>query len=539
MKIAVYARKSKLTEKGESIKNQILCCKEYAKNHFDILENDIIIYEDEGFSGKNTLRPQFQLLMKDAKEKKFNILMCYKLDRVSRSISDFSILISKLEKNKINFISIKEQFDTTTPIGRAMMYISSVFAQLERETISERIIDNFTALAETGRYLGNKAPEGYNKKTIEYIDKNENKKKYNILVINQNEADKIKLIFKKYLEWKSIKKIETYLMQNGIKNRNENYYTYISIRRILTHPSYIEADEKSYEYFKELGTEIVSEKIKFNGQYGVNVLRHSKISSLDNNNYSNWIVSVGFHKWIICSDDWIKAQYIIKDKKAPTRNITGKYSMLSGLLLCENCGSYMRPFSISKNGHFYYICVTKETSKKQLCNIKNIRGDLLDKIILQKIYDVLNDNYKIISTILKLKNKSFKHDLNNKIHIDELNEKIIKYENTIASLISKLLNINNKVIENYIYKQIESIDEEKKILEKEIYNLKNNIIDIDMKDKLYYFNEISEKVSDNYLYEMLKTKENLISVRNFLKTIIDSILWDGENIKIKFLQLNQ
>ncbi|MDO7204481.1 recombinase family protein [Paraclostridium bifermentans] len=96
--------------------------------------------------------------------------MCYRLDRVLRNIADFSSLIEDLQKYNISFVSIREQFDTSTPMGRAMMFIASVFAQLERETIAERVRDNMLELAKSGRWLGGTAPLGFNQKIYPYID---------------------------------------------------------------------------------------------------------------------------------------------------------------------------------------------------------------------------------------------------------------------------------------------------------------------------------------------------------------------------------
>lgn len=101
-----------------------------------------LIYEDEGFSSGTLKRPQFMKMMKDAAEFKFRAIVVYRLDRISRNIGDFAKLIEQLNDMKIDFISIKEQFDTSSPMGQAMMYISSVFSQLERETITECIRDN-------------------------------------------------------------------------------------------------------------------------------------------------------------------------------------------------------------------------------------------------------------------------------------------------------------------------------------------------------------------------------------------------------------
>ena len=160
--IAIYSRKSKFTEKGESIANQVELCREYIQAHFD--ENtakNAVVFEDEGFSGGNTNRPAFKKMMEQIKNGEFKALIVYRLDRVSRNVSDFSALIDDLNRQGIVFISIREQFDTATPMGRAMMYIASVFSQLERETIAERIRDNMLELAKTGRWLGGNTPTGY------------------------------------------------------------------------------------------------------------------------------------------------------------------------------------------------------------------------------------------------------------------------------------------------------------------------------------------------------------------------------------------
>jgi site-specific DNA recombinase len=127
----------KFTGKGESIGNQIELCKECFQIH----------YEDEGFSSGNLNRPDFKKMMTAAKEGKFNAIIVYRLDRISRNISDFASLIQELSHLNIAFVSIREQFDTASPMGRAMMYIASVFSQLEGETIAERIRDNMHELA--------------------------------------------------------------------------------------------------------------------------------------------------------------------------------------------------------------------------------------------------------------------------------------------------------------------------------------------------------------------------------------------------------
>ena len=161
-RIAIYSRKSKFTGKGESIGNQVELCKEYVCNMFGEAYRDLCeVFEDEGFSGGNLKRPAFQRMMAQVRSHKFKAIVVYRLDRISRNISDFTGLIDELTKLDVSFVSIREQFDTSTPMGRAMMFIISVFSQLERETIAERIRDNMHELAKTGRWLGGNAPIGY------------------------------------------------------------------------------------------------------------------------------------------------------------------------------------------------------------------------------------------------------------------------------------------------------------------------------------------------------------------------------------------
>ena len=112
--------------------NQIELAMEYIKSHYpdNLYEVEIEIFEDEGFLGGNIDRPQFQRMLMLEREKPFDVLICYRLDRISRNIADFSSLMNELTKHHTAFVSIKEQFDTSTPMGRAMMYIASVCAQL-------------------------------------------------------------------------------------------------------------------------------------------------------------------------------------------------------------------------------------------------------------------------------------------------------------------------------------------------------------------------------------------------------------------------
>ena len=138
-KFAIYSRKSKYTGKGKSTENQIKICKETLINKFEDIElNEIEIYEDEGFSGYNLQRPAFNKLLNDITNNKIKVLIFYKLDRISRNVKDFSRLMSIFEEHQVTFLSATENIETVTPSGKALTYMISVFAELERNTIAER-----------------------------------------------------------------------------------------------------------------------------------------------------------------------------------------------------------------------------------------------------------------------------------------------------------------------------------------------------------------------------------------------------------------
>lgn len=248
--IAIYSRKSKFTGKGESIENQIELCRQYIRvSNGDEAADRVLIYEDEGFSGGNLERPQFKRMMSDAKDGKLSAIVVYRLDRISRNIGDFAGLIESLNDRKISFVSIKEQFDTNSPLGRAMMYIASVFSQLERETIAERIRDNMHELAKSGRWLGGTTPTGYGSEQVQRMTVDGKVRKACKLNLIPEEAELVRLIYAKFLETRSITKTDAFLLQHGYTTKNGKNFTRFAIKGILTNPVYAKADSAVWAYF--------------------------------------------------------------------------------------------------------------------------------------------------------------------------------------------------------------------------------------------------------------------------------------------------
>ena len=312
-KVAIYSRKSIFTGKGDSIENQIEMCQDYYRKTHNNKDFEFIIYEDEGFSGGNINRPRFQDLLKDVKNKKFKALICYRLDRISRNVADFSSTLELLQDNDIDFISIKEQFDTSTPMGRAMIYIASVFAQLERETIAERVRDNMLQLAKTGRWLGGQEPFGFTSEKMVYLDENFTERSLMILSPLEEELDVIKKIYLKYLDLQSITQVVNWLQDNKYKGKNGGEWGTTQVQRILASPLYVKSSDKTHNYIKSLGINVFGEA-NGNGYLTYNKTR----KMIFDRDINEWIYTTSKHSGIIDDDKWLMVQNIL-DK---TLNVT-------------------------------------------------------------------------------------------------------------------------------------------------------------------------------------------------------------------------
>ncbi len=523
---AIYSRKSKFTGKGESTQNQIDICKEYANNHFDI--DDFFVYEDEGFSGGTLVRPQYQRMIKDANYKKFDILICYRLDRISRNISDFANLIVDLKEKSISFVSVRESFDTTTPMGRAMMYIASVFAQLERETIAERIKDNMHHLARSGRWLGGNTPTGYESEPIVYLDSNMKQKKMYKLTPIKKELDTVKTLFDKYLEFKSLQKVETYCLQNEMKTKQGNDFHKNTIKMILTNPVYSIADNYIYDYFKINNAEICSEKEKFNGKYGIigynkKVIKNNRFIKF--NDIDKWIIAIGRHKGILSGKDWVKVQKTFeKNRNKFPRKGTSHSALLSGLLTCANCGSFMRvtygpKIKGTDKYYHYYECNLRFNSKRKRCNNKRLSAREVDEMVIEEIKNIISP--RMLGRIDDIKSTITDKSMENKKSIDI----IISNTRSIESLVKQLSNSSDDIAP-YLLNEINKLHEKNKNLEVKITDKDRPLegLDIDL---------LSTSVID---FNKKVMNADFKERKTLLNTIVESIDWDGENLDIKLFK---
>lgn len=458
----IYARKSRATEKGDSIDNQIKRCEKYLSN---IGIESFKIYKDDGFSGKNTDRPSLKKLMDDCTNGTLDCVICYKLDRISRNVSDFSSLISTLEKKNISFISVIEQFDTGSAMGKAMMYICSVFSQLERETISQRITDNMYYLAENGYWLGGEPPTGFTNIRKTFIDKAGKKKTYSVLTPKNTEIELVKLIFDKYLELQSLSQLEKYMLSNNIKTKRNKDWAKATLSTVLKNPCYVKATKETIVYFEKQGINCFGVP---DDLHGILIYRRHKGKGGQKHPITDWIYTISDHEGIIDSPTWLKVQNLLNanSKKAPARGCSHT-ALLSGLICCAICGKPMRvAYGQKINGsdkkRFYYMCTMKHNSGGTRCNNKNINGLELDDMVVTKLKDVNIDKSLLLNKIKEYKKSlSSSNTINKTAEID----KSINYNNImIENLTTNISSTTDKEILSLLFDKIKNLKKDNKKL---------------------------------------------------------------------------
>ena len=534
--IAIYSRKSKYTGKGESVENQVEMCRQYIAGLYGQEAADAAcVYEDEGYSGGNLERPQFKKMMRDAKQKPFRAIVVYRLDRISRNIGDFAGLIERLQAAHIDFVSIREQFDTNSPMGRAMMYICSVFSQLERETIAERIRDNMYELSKSGRWLGGNTPTGYESESTTNVTVDGKRKKACKLKVIPEEIRLVKLIYSKFMEFNSLTKTEQWLLVNGYKSKKGNEFTRFTIRALLTNPVYMVADEAAYEYLKDR-VNLFSEKVEFDGTHGVmayNRTLQQRGRTQQLKPMEEWIVSVGKHEGVISGGDWVKVQKLLEmNKPLGYRKPRSHVALLSGLLVCGDCGDYMRPkMSQRTNGMgdytYSYLCARKEKSRSELCKIKNPNGNLLDAMVIHEIKKIAEDKNELMRQLEK--NRKLLQG-NMEAYDSELTRiKALAADNgaAIKALVNALTKASGTAAEAHIITEIDQRHEQGEKLKQQMQELEaltkqHALADVE-------FDLMAQRLSS---FDANVEEASVEEKRALLRSLVKKVVWDGENVTV-------
>ena len=427
---AIYVRQS-IDKKGSlSIEGQIDICKKLAGE-------EAKVYIDRGFSGKNTNRPAFSELIEDVKAGKVNKIYVYRLDRFSRSIADFSRIWELLSKNSVEFVSATENFDTSSPMGRAMLNIVQVFAQLERETTAERVKDNYIHRFKLGAWPGGPAPYGF-----DLVKTADGDKKISSLIKN-DKSEMVKFIFEEYAKsGTSLSSLAKALTKRGIHGPKREVWDNVTLSRLLHSPVYVKSNQDIYFHYLALGMRIQQPPEAFDGTHGLNIIGRRDRSQNKYNDLKGQMITVSEHLGFVEPELWLKVQYKLSSNKQISRANAGKHSWLTGLLKCAKCG-YALKINYAKNENRYYL-VCSGKSNFAVCDCR-VSVDLreLEAYVANKIEEMLSESPpEEIPT-----SKSF-------------SEEILNIEQKIERLVNALAESSDVAV-SYISKQIEILHKQR------------------------------------------------------------------------------
>ena len=338
---AIYARQSVEKADSLSIQGQIDLCRREVGDACEV-------YQDRGYSGKNTNRPAFQRLMEDVERGKVGKIIVYRLDRFSRSIADFGRLWEILKRHQVEFVSINETFDTSTPMGRAMLNIIMVFAQLERETTAERVRDNYYQRAKSGAWPGGPAPYGFSLGKLPGPDG-----RLAPGLIPDDRAAVVERIFTAYVQPDAtLGGVARMLNEGQVPGPRRATWDNVSLSRILHNPLYAKADEELCLYYSARGVRVAARIEDFDGLHGAMLLgKRDRCAGTYQNAKEQCLVRAS-HQGLIPAQLWLRCQHKLDTNRQLGNRGRGRHTWLSGLLRCGCCGYSVK---VNRDGEKYYL----------------------------------------------------------------------------------------------------------------------------------------------------------------------------------------
>jgi len=520
--VAIYVRVSseEQAEKGYSIEEQknvlLSFCNKVGYNVYKV-------YCDAGISAKDIVhRPGLQELLEDAKSKCFNLVLTWKISRLSRRLKDALEIVDFLDKYNIQYKSYTEPFETNTPSGKLQFQMMSMVAEFERSTIAQNVKFGLEARSRSGFVPGCPGMLGFDWQILpEY--KNSTGRRKSKLVINPEEAEIVKLIFEMYADGKGFKAITNHLNKLGYKTKRGGAFTVNAVRYILLNPVYIS-------------------KVRYD------VLRNYNDKRKINKN-PNPIIVDGVHERIISQELWDKVQIMYNQKKGRRGKVYSYEYPLTGILRCPECGAGMvigGTTNILKDGTKkripYYVCGNFSSKGSAICHSNSVRAIEANTEVYKRIARVCNNSLfreKIIKqarnmldgTLNEYKRKLEMCDSQIKSNNQKKEKLFDAYESDIIS--SEEFVERKKVLDEKVA-DINSKREE--LLEEKARAELGNIADEVIEETLTNFKYILENSEKKELKkEMLHMLIKEITVTNDKPKKIDKITLNINNDLIEYL----
>ena len=529
--VAIYARKSRITNKGDSIGVQFKQCAEYAKRELILDENYTFLeYEDKGLSGYYSDRPDFQRMLRDIEMGKIRAVVCYKLDRIGRKTSDLLRLLDFLEKHKVDLLICSNNINTASGVSKIFIQIFAVVAEFERDTLTERITDNMMELAKDGRWLGGNTPTGFTVQRVK-TGSGKNKSAYSYLESIPEEKAMIQKLYEVFAATRSIKKTADKMNELGYRTKIGGRFNSSTTRLLLKNPVYCTADENAYHYFLEHNGGLCGDISGFDGQHGISAYNKTDqekfedadstfispkfVQLMSQKPLSEWIISVGRHEGFISSRQWIDTQNVLDDiAEKYNRPHRKTNALLAGLVFCPHCGKRLRVISESNrwtNGkpRFKYVCPGYRVGE---CTFRAVDGVLLDEFVVQQLSHLADEDSEYFEKLLNEKASDIFRSSQNEKELSDLRKKKIQLETAIANQIKNLREADDR-LKRFIQEDVKALTDELTKTETLLQKLEDSkrsqmyaVRDIEeIKERLLSFGKYSENAAPDVLVTLIQT----------------------------------
>lgn len=350
-KTAIYVRQSADRADSVSLETQEQLCRSDVP-----LGEEVTVYADRGFSGKNIKRPSLNTMLEDIRRGEIGRVLVYKLDRISRNLADFTDLLQIFSRHGVEFHSHTERFETGTPMGQAMQSLLMVFAQLERETISGRVRDAAFARAKIGFDTGGPPPIGFAKEPFLLMGK-----RTQYLVPDAN-AERIVALFTGYANASAtLSEIAAQWNHAQFFTARGGKWSRGALCRILRNPVYVKADTAVYAYLTKLGAVLCIPDPLPQGHgvylYADRRVQHNKLTDL----HDTYAIAAP-HKGLVSPDVWLACQQRMTKRRSARTLGMGERTWLSGSIFCKRCGSAVT--AVQGRSALYLVCGGK---KRGIC----------------------------------------------------------------------------------------------------------------------------------------------------------------------------
>ena len=529
--VAIYARKSRITNKGDSIGVQFKQCAEYAKRELKLYDDYAFMeYEDKGLSGYYSDRPDFQRMLHDVQDGKIRAIVCYKLDRIGRKTTDLLRLMDFLEKYNVDLLICSNGINTASGVSKIFIQIFAVVAEFERDTLTERITDNMMELAKDGRWLGGNTPMGFQVQRVT-TGSGKGKSAYSYLISVPEEKRMVQRLYELFRMNRSIQTTAKQMNKEGFRTPAGAEFNASTTRLVLRNPIYCTADKHSYDYFIDNEGNVFGDLADFDSQHGLSAYNKTDqekyedsdstfispkfVQTTENKPISEWIIAVGRHEGFISSEHWIETQELL-DAIAEKYNRPHRKTnaLLAGIVHCPCCGKRLSVIPESNrwtNGkpRFKYVC---PGYRKKTCNFKAVDGVLLDEFIVQQLSDMSDENSAYFKEILEIKIEEILEQSSTSQKYAILKRKREKLQTDIAAQTRNMREVDES-IRCYLQDDIQSMSEELRETERMLSRLeesrKNSMVAIrdleQTKERLLSFAEYAKDAQPEVLVTLIQT----------------------------------